>query len=135
MSGARLLTRRRFSGLLGAYLSSLPAARSAAARSRQRLLEIAADEAALRLRTGRVIEIIERHIETGYLAGAVALIGSGAHAEVAAVGEQSLDAPRLMQRDSLFRITSMSEPVTAAAALMLIDEGRLRLDEPIAHWI
>ena len=130
-----MLTRRRFSGLLGAYLSPLPLARSWAAQSPQRPLEVAGDAANLRVRTGRVIEVLERHIETGYLVGAVALIARGGHAEVVAVGEQSLDAPRLMQRDSLFRITSMTKPITAAATLMLIDEGRLRLDAPIDYWL
>jgi CubicO group peptidase (beta-lactamase class C family) len=87
------------------------------------------------MRTGRVIEILEQHIQTGYLAGAVALIGRGAHAEVVAVGNQSRQAPGLMQRDSVFRITSMTTPITAAAALMLVDDGKLRLDERIDHWL
>jgi CubicO group peptidase (beta-lactamase class C family) len=87
------------------------------------------------MRTGRVIEILEHHIETGYLAGAVALIGHGALAEVVAVGDRSREAPGLMQRDSLFRITSMTKPITAVATLMLVDEGKLRLDERIDHWL
>jgi CubicO group peptidase (beta-lactamase class C family) len=135
MRGARFLSRRRFIGLLGAYLASLPAARSAVSRSRQQPLEVGADTGGLRVRTGRVIEVLEHHIETGYLVGAVALISGGGHAEVVAVGEQSLDAPRLMQRDSLFRISSMTQPITAAATLMLIDAGRLRLDQPIDYWL
>jgi CubicO group peptidase (beta-lactamase class C family) len=89
----------------------------------------------LKLRAGRAIEILEQHIQTGYLSGAVALIGRGPHAEVVAVGDQSFEAPRLMQRDSLFRITSMTEPITAAAALMLVDEGRLKLGERIDRWL
>jgi CubicO group peptidase (beta-lactamase class C family) len=87
------------------------------------------------LSTGRVIEILQRHIETGYLVGAVALIGHGAEAQVVAVGDQSLEASRLMQRDSLFRITSMTKPITAALTLMLVDEGKLSLAERIDHWL
>jgi len=89
----------------------------------------------LKIRTGLVIEILERHIETGYLTGAVALIGRGTHAEVVAVGDQARERPGLMQRDSLFRVTSMTKPITAAVTLMLVDEGKLRLNEHIDHWL
>jgi CubicO group peptidase (beta-lactamase class C family) len=87
------------------------------------------------MRVGRVIEILERHVETGYLTGAVALIGHGSHAEVVAVGDESREAPGLMRRDSVFRITSMTQPLTAAATLMLVDEGKLRLDGRIDEWL
>ncbi|MBV9724962.1 MAG: beta-lactamase family protein [Gammaproteobacteria bacterium] len=93
------------------------------------------DAPSLKVRAGLVIELLERHIETGYLIGAVALIGHRARAEVVSVGEQSVFATRLMQRDSLFRITSMTAPITAAATLMLVDEGKLRLAEPIDSWL
>jgi CubicO group peptidase (beta-lactamase class C family) len=89
----------------------------------------------LRVRVGRVIEILERHVETGYLTGAVALIGRGSHAEVVTVGDQSREVPGLMQRDSVFRITAMTQPLTAAATLMLVDEGKLRLDTRIDEWL
>jgi CubicO group peptidase (beta-lactamase class C family) len=120
------LSRRAFGRLLGGCgLALISPARSAAA----------AQTGALKVRAGRVIEILQRHIETGYLVGAVALIGRGAQAEVVAVGGQSLEASRLMQRDSIFRITSMTKPITAALTLMLVDEGKLRLSERIDHWL
>ncbi|MGN6454085.1 MAG: serine hydrolase domain-containing protein [Steroidobacteraceae bacterium] len=106
-----------------------------AAPSQPRSLSNEADLQALKVRAGRVIEILERHVETGYLAGGVALIGRGSHAQVVAVGDQSLEAPRLMQRDSLFRITSMTQPIIAAATLMLVDEGKLHLGERIDSWL
>jgi CubicO group peptidase (beta-lactamase class C family) len=89
----------------------------------------------LKLRAGRAIEILERHIESGYLSGAVALIGRGPHAEVVVVGEQSFETPRLMQRDNLFRITSMTNPITAAVTLMLVEDGSLRLGDRIDRWL
>jgi len=89
----------------------------------------------LKVRAGRAIDILQRHIQTGYLTGAVALIGRGAQAEVVTVGEQARERPGLMRRDSLFRITSMTKPITAAATLTFIDEGRLRLLEPIDYWL
>jgi len=89
----------------------------------------------LKIRMGLVIEILERHMASGYLTGAVALIGRGSHAEVVEVGDQSRETPGLMHRDSLFRITSMTKPITAAATLMLVNEGKLRLSERIDRWL
>jgi CubicO group peptidase (beta-lactamase class C family) len=64
----------------------------------------------------------------------VALAGSGDASETVIVGRQSLDgAP--MRSDSLFRIASMTKPVTAVAALMLIEDGRLALDAPVDRWL
>ena len=40
-----------------------------------------------------------------------------------------------MTRDSIFRITSMTKPVTAAAAMILVEEGKLRLDDPVDRWL
>ena len=109
------LSRRRFAHLLGgSWLALLCPAHSRAPgtrRARPRLMTTAIETEDLKLRAGRTIEILERHIQTGYLSGAVALIGRGPHAEVVVVGEQSFEAPRLMQRDSLFRITSMTTPI------------------------
>jgi CubicO group peptidase (beta-lactamase class C family) len=119
------LSRRGFVRLLGGCaLASFSSAGSGAAETESQ-----------KMRAGRAIEILERHIETGYLVGAVALIGRGAEAQVVAVGDQSFEASRLMQRDSLFRITSMTKPITAALTLMLVDEGKLRLAERIDHWL
>ena len=133
------LSRRRFARLLGGGTLALLCATHSQAigtgGSRRRLVTTALETEGLKLRAGRAIEILERHIQTGYLSGAVALIGRGPHAEVVAVGDQSFEAPRLLQRDSLFRITSMTKPITAAATLMLVDEGRLQLGERIDRWL
>ncbi len=132
ISRARALGRRRFCGWLGAWsLSCLHPGRSPASVSSRAPLEATA----LKLSAGRVIEILARHVETGYLVGAVALIGRGAHAEVVTVGDQSLEDERPMQRGSLFRITSLTKPITAAAALMLVDQGALHLADPITRWL
>ena len=139
MKAGSRVSRRRFGQLLGSCGVALSCgARSGTLRARparRALLATAPETQSLKMRAGRVIGILEQHIQTGYLVGAVALIGRGARAEVVAVGEQSREAPGLMQRDSLFRITSMTKPITAAATLMLADEGKLRLDERIDHWL
>ena len=50
------------------------------------------------------------------------------------VGRMAIDGPP-MQRNTIFRIASMSKPITAAAVMMLIDDGKLRLDEPVDHLL
>ncbi len=134
------ISRRRLGRLLaGCSLALLCPSRYAAAEPgtapRRPAAATATEMENLKLRAGRVIGILERHIQTGYLTGAVALIGRGGHAEVVALGDQAQETPGLMRRESLFRITSMTKPITAAATLMLIDEGKLRLDEPIDRWL
>src|SRR5215469_6151038 len=108
MNARSRFSRRRFSRLLGgcsaALLCSARFGAPWAAPARRALATALAPES-LKMRAGRVIEILTRHIDTGYLSGAVALIGHGSNAEVVAVGDQSREIRALMRRDSLFRIT------------------------------
>jgi len=77
--------------------------------------------------------IILRCVEAGELAGAATLVWRGGQVvQSAAVGRRNLDLGLPVQRDTIFRIASMTKPVTTVAALMLHDEGRFDLDEPIA---
>ena len=91
--------------------------------------------AALKAIAAQAAGILRRHIAAGYMPGAVALVGRGPCAEVVVVGDQTRDDAVPMQRDSIFRIASMTKPVTAAATMMLIEDGKLRLDEPIDRWL
>src|SRR5260370_30352768 len=75
--------------------------------------------------------VLENHVARGYASGVVALVGHGEDSHVLTVGAKALGAADPMRRDTIFRITSMTKPITAAAAMMLIDEGKLRLDEPV----
>jgi CubicO group peptidase (beta-lactamase class C family) len=78
--------------------------------------------------------MLEKYVADGALPGAVAVVARGGDVEVAAVGSQTVGgAP--MVRDSIFRIASLTKPITAAAGLMLVEEGRLALDAPIAEWL
>ena len=77
--------------------------------------------------------IILRCVEAGELAGAATLVWRGGQVvQSAAVGRRNLELGLPVQRNTIFRIASMSKPVTTVAALMLHDEGRFDLDEPIA---
>ena len=83
-------------------------------------------------------ELFDRALAAGALPGAVALVADGDdvefEVEVAVVGARSFDgAP--MTRDSIFRIASVTKPITAAVVMTLVDDGTLALDEPVATWL
>jgi CubicO group peptidase (beta-lactamase class C family) len=71
-----------------------------------------------------------RHVEAGFVPGLVALVASGDQVHVEALGRLSAGGSPV-QRDSLFRIASMTKPVTGAATMALIEEGLIGLDEPV----
>ncbi|MCY0941119.1 serine hydrolase domain-containing protein [Streptomyces antarcticus] len=79
--------------------------------------------------------LLQAHIEDGTLPGAVALIAHGHDVEVAAAGSVDTAGSAPMARDSLFRIASITKPVTAAATMMLVEDGSLTLDAPVARWL
>ncbi len=74
-------------------------------------------------------------VEAGALAGAATLVWrDGAVVESAAVGWRNIEARLPITRDTLFRIASMTKPITSTAALMLLEEGKFALDDPIVRW-
>jgi CubicO group peptidase (beta-lactamase class C family) len=78
-------------------------------------------------------KLLSDYVDGGKLAGAIAAIGFGqAPPQFLGRGRQSLDAPTPIGPDSLFRIYSMTKPITGMAAMMLVDEGKLRLDQPVS---
>lgn len=79
-----------------------------------------------------VTRYTDGYVRNGKLAGAVAAMGLGQQpVEVMARGQRTLEgAP--VDGDSLFRIYSMTKPITGMATMILIDEGRLQLDQPVA---
>jgi len=75
-------------------------------------------------------------VDQGALSGAVTLIWRrGEIVQVDVVGQRDIAAKAPMQRDTLFRIASMTKPVTSLAALMLVEEGKLKLDDPVTKWL
>jgi CubicO group peptidase (beta-lactamase class C family) len=64
-----------------------------------------------------------------------ALVGRGEVREAVWVGETALEGGAPLRRDSLFRIASMTKPVTAAATMMLVEAGKLALDAPVERWL
>jgi len=79
---------------------------------------------------------IREAIDAGLLAGAVTLAWrSGQVLQVNELGYRDVDAKLPMQRDTIFRIASMTKPVTVAAALSLMEEGKLSLTDPVTKWL
>src|SRR6185369_14843988 len=75
-------------------------------------------------------------VDAGDLSGFVTLVWrKGEIAQVNTVGLRDVEAGLPMTRDTLFRIASMTKPVTSIAALMLIEEGKLKLDDPVTRWL
>jgi CubicO group peptidase (beta-lactamase class C family) len=72
------------------------------------------------------------YVDTGKLPGVVSLINRGGMQSVLARGVQTLGDPRLADADSLYRAYSMTKPITGMATMILIDEGKLTLDTPLA---
>ncbi|WP_336111910.1 serine hydrolase domain-containing protein [Streptomyces sp. PTD9-10] len=80
-------------------------------------------------------DTLHRYVDDGTVPGAVALVARGDEVEVVTVGHADADGSAPMARDSLFRIASITKPVTAAAVLMLVEDGRIGLDDPVAEWL
>jgi CubicO group peptidase (beta-lactamase class C family) len=73
--------------------------------------------------------------DAGLLAGAVTLVWQhGEVLQVNEIGYRDVDAGLPMQQDTLFRIASMTKPVTVAAIMSLVEEGKLSLTDPIVRW-
>ena len=79
---------------------------------------------------------LEPFVENGELAGIVTLTSwRGEVIQAEAIGWSDIETCRPMRPDTLFRIASMTKPVTSVAALMLVEESRIALDDPIAQWV
>jgi CubicO group peptidase (beta-lactamase class C family) len=73
--------------------------------------------------------------DAGLLAGAVTVVWQrGEVLQLNEIGYRDVDAGLPMQRDTLFRIASMTKPVTVAAVMSLVDDGKLALKDPIVRW-
>ncbi|WP_197381300.1 serine hydrolase domain-containing protein [Mycolicibacterium mengxianglii] len=79
---------------------------------------------------------IREAVDNGLLAGAVTLVWQGGEVlQVNEIGYRDVEAGLPMQRDTIFRIASMTKPVTVAAAMTLVDEGKLTLTDQITRWL
>jgi len=89
-----------------------------------------------RERLERVGDLMRNEIAAGTMPGAVVLIQQHGHpVYFESFGVRDVGSKRPMTPDTIFRIYSMSKPITSVAAMMLVEDGKLRLDDPVAKYI
>lgn len=87
-------------------------------------------------RLQRIHQMIQRHIDAGDITGAVTLVARhGQLAWVDAAGVIDLDSRKPMTRDSIFRMASMTKPVIGTAMMMMIEEGKVSVTDPVSKFI
>src|SRR6478672_10660425 len=83
-------------------------------------------------RLKRIHDLIERRIESRDISGAVTLVArKGQVAHIEAQGLMDIETSKPMAADAMFRIMSMTKPIVGVSVLMLIEEGKVRLNDPI----
>ena len=126
-----MLDRRLFVAAAATALT-VPASAQPVARSKGKSMTNGAfSPAAL----ARMHDVMAGHLAAGRIPGLVTLVSRRGETHVDAIGTLDFGAAAPMRRDTIFRIASLSKPITAAAAMMLVEEGRLRLDDPVDKWL
>jgi len=82
-------------------------------------------------RLGRLRGVLSRHVESGDMPGLVALLARRGEVHVEAIGTTEAGGSEPMRRDTIFRIASVTKQIAAATAMTLVEECRLRLDDPV----
>jgi len=82
-------------------------------------------------RLGRMHDVMAGYVERGEVPGIVTLVSRRGEVHVDAIGMKAIGGSDTMRRDTIFRISSMTKPITAAATMILVEECKVRLDEPV----
>jgi CubicO group peptidase (beta-lactamase class C family) len=121
---------RCYTTILAAAISALPILAASIQAGKPEEVGLSAD------RLQRIHETMQRHIAAGDISGGVTLVARKGHiAHFEAHGQMDLEAKKAMQKDALFRIASMSKPITGVAIMMLVEEGKIRLTDPVSKFI
>lgn len=83
----------------------------------------------------RLREVLARHVDSGKIPGLVALVSRNGETHVEALGTMLHDSGAPMRRDTIFRMASATKPITVAAVMILLDECKLHLDDPVDTWL
>ena|ERR1700722_9963369 len=86
-------------------------------------------------RLKRLHEVLGEHVERGDIPGLVALVSRDEDTHVEVVGTLAIGDPAPVKRDTIFRIASLSKPITAVGAMILIEDCKMRLDDSIEPWL
>jgi CubicO group peptidase (beta-lactamase class C family) len=88
-----------------------------------------------RARLERMRGVMASHVERGVVPGIVTLLSRRGEVQVEAIGTKAFGDSDPMRRDTIFRVASVTKPIVAAAAMILVEECALRLDEPVDQWL
>src|SRR5918997_3649559 len=88
-----------------------------------------------RARLARMHDVMAGHVERGDVPGIVTLISRRGEVCVEAIGTKAFGGSDPMRRDTIFRVASVTKPIVAAAAMILVEECALRLGEPVDPWL
>ena len=80
-------------------------------------------------------DILQASVSDGSVPGAVGLIARGDRVEAQAAGSADAGGTSPMARDSIFRVASITKPIIAAAMMMLVEDGRIALEDPVGRWL
>ena len=82
-------------------------------------------------RLSRMHDFMVKSVERGKVPGLITLISRRGEVHVDVIGAQAFNNLTPMRRDTIFRISSMTKPIIAIATMILVEECKLRLDEPV----
>src|SRR5258706_1616877 len=86
-------------------------------------------------RLARMHDVMAGYVERGEVPGLVTLVSRRGEVHVDVIGTQAFTDPAPMQRDTIFRISSMTKPIIAVATMILVEECKLRLGDPVDRWL
>jgi len=87
-------------------------------------------------RLHRISDLVQRHITAGDFSGAVTLVArNGRIAHLEAQGLMDIESRKPMQKDAIFQIMSMTKPVVGTSIMMMVEEGKVRLTDPVSKFI
>jgi CubicO group peptidase (beta-lactamase class C family) len=82
-------------------------------------------------RLDRMRTVMQGYLDRGEIPGIVTLVSRRGDSHAEAFGSLTLGGTLAMRPDTIFRISSVTKPITAVAAMILVEECKLRLDEPV----
>src|SRR5881296_3585747 len=87
-------------------------------------------------RLQRIHQMLQRRIDAGDISGAVTLVArNGRVAHFETHGLMDIETKKPMAKDAIFRLASMTKPITGVAIMMMIEEGKVRLTDPVSKFI
>jgi CubicO group peptidase (beta-lactamase class C family) len=115
---------------LALTLLALPLAASSVPAAKPEDVGMSAD------RLKRIDQMVQRRIDAGELSGAVTIVArKGKVVHLAAQGVMDLESKKPMAKDTMFRVASMTKPITGLAIMMMIEEGKVRLTDPVSRYL